>query len=143
MLKCIILYHRSYRVLLCDTQLTSVFNKKGNNASRLIQAQAQQMPFHKKFREPESHSQTLSCNVSYDTIWQVSFIEHAMLTANLTQFHNHHYHSHQQSLPLYQLFSQLRLPQRPNERQSLLRTGSALVSPCFPKTWTVNSAHNH
>ena len=47
--------------------------------------------------------------------------------------YSHPYHSCQQSLLLFQLFSYLRLCLVPNEWAKVLRTGTALISPYFPK----------
>lgn len=50
--------------------------------------------------------------------------------------HSHHYRFHQQSLPLFQPFSKLRLCRGPNEQGCLVRIAATLITPCFTKSST-------
>ena len=102
-----------------------------------------------QLREPESYFQKRSCDTNYHinmigdpffSIPQVAsshsipsppLISFSSHTTNYFDSHRHHYHSHQQSLPL---IWQFRLHKGPSVREwrSLVRNGIGLISPRIP-----------
>ena len=73
-----------------------------------------------------------------------------LYTSTFLQFfsysYSHPYSFHRKSFPLLQPFSQLRLFQWPNQRRSLVKSETVVISPCFSEAWaviTTPNTHSH